>query len=116
MARALTARAMARVRRLADVDEVDLIHAGLADADDRAFHDAHIGLFAGLGRHLLGIVQALGDALAVEDDGGRDHRPGQGAAPGFVHAGDGAGAVFQKARFEDVMRHGPAQRLPCGES
>ena len=81
------------MRRLADIDEVDFVHARFADADR---HGASPGCARTASsrvfrRQLLGVVQALGDALAVEDHCRRHHRTGERTAAGFIHAGDGAG-------------------------
>ena len=40
------------------------------------------------GGELFGVFQAGQPAVGRQDDGGRHYGAGQGAAPGFVHAGD----------------------------
>ena len=82
------------IRRLQDVDAVDLLDARLGHGE---LHDAGgdhrlVGFLALLERQLLGIVdhaQQLARRARAVDDGRRGiDRPGQRAAPGFVDAGD----------------------------
>ena len=74
--------------RLQNIDPVDLLDADDADADQPRGADRQIQLLASFGGEQLGIVEALRRLAIGEDDGGGDHRPGPGAASGFVHAGD----------------------------
>jgi hypothetical protein len=40
------------------------------------------------GGQVFGVVDADGPALALKNDGSRDHRPGPRAAPSLIDAGD----------------------------
>ncbi len=79
---------------LADVDEIDFIDAGLANANrNRTRHDLIEENFASFGRELLGIVEALGKAAALENHGSGNDGTGERAAPSLIHAGDGTGML-----------------------
>lgn len=89
-----------QVRRAEDVQAVDLLDRGLGDAvgDEGAplrRGEACKEKLPPRGRELFRIVKALQGAIgfafepgAVEEDRGGDHRARQGAAAGFVDAGD----------------------------
>ena len=97
-----------QMRGLADVEQVDLVDAGLADADDGARHESRVKRLALCRRQLLGIVQAARDATPFQDHRRGHHRPGKRAAAGFVHAGDGAGRRGEIAGFGAVVGHRPS--------
>ena len=92
------------VRRLANIDEVDFIDACLADADHGAFYDFRECFLARFRRHLLRIVQAARNSLAIQDDRRRDHGAGQRSTSRLIHSGDRAGHGFQQPRLKNVMR------------
>jgi hypothetical protein len=60
------------------------------DRHDRGCDDLGVTILAHLGREALRIVEALGDAVGIEDHGGDDHRPRPRSAPGLVDPGHGA--------------------------
>src|SRR6185312_7063519 len=97
--------------RLQDVDALDLAHARRADADfNRALPDHQREFIALLEAELFRIVELVAqparDPPAVEDHGGRNHRPGERAAPRFVDAADDAVA----AALQYEIGHSP--RIP----
>ena len=101
------------MRRLADVDEIDLVHARFADADGNgAVEDAHISFLARFRLHDFRIVEAFGNFFPIEDHSRRDHRARERPAARFVDAGDGAGACFEHTRLENVVRHGASVENP----
>ncbi len=75
-------------RRLQNIDPVDLLDAYDADTDQPGGADRQIQLLSSFGAEQLGIIEALGRLAIGEYHGGGDHRPGPGAASGFVHTGD----------------------------
>jgi len=53
-------------------------------------------LLAPFSRQALGVVDALGNSLGVEDDGGRDNGTCQGPATGLVAARDRPDAALER--------------------
>lgn len=92
-------RARQRIERAAhgeiggaeDVEPVDLLNAGDAEADLRDIPESGKKRLAPGGGEPLRIVQAGRNPLRIENHGSGDDGPGPGAAPGLVHPGDGAG-------------------------
>jgi len=74
------------------LQDVELVDFGGADKFDMpsegVFDDLRVQGFAAFFRELFGVTQAGNRARGVEDDGGDGQRARQGAASGFVHAGD----------------------------
>ncbi len=103
------------MRRLPDIDEIDLVDACFADTDNSAFHDTPERFLARIRCHLLGVVEPFWDPLAIKDHGGCDHRARERPAAGFVDARDRPIESLQYPRLEDVMGHCPALG-PASES
>ena len=100
-----------QMRRLADVDEVDFVHARFADADTAPHvHDARVSASRASAVICLELLRPLGMRLRSRITAAATTGPGERPAPGFVHAGDGPGHLQPDARFEDVMRHRPWAR------
>src|SRR5437016_8156281 len=66
--------------------------------------DYGIELFADLGGELLGIIEAAGNPLGIENDRGGDHRTGQRPAPGLVATRNRPGAALQGDAFAPEAR------------
>ena len=96
---------------------VDALHVGDADADDGGRADAHEEDFARLLVEHFAVVDAVGDALRIEDDGSGDDRPCERPAPRLIDAGDRAAVELQLCSFQLERRqrtwlsipHGPAR-------
>ncbi len=83
-----TDRARQRPERGAqDIVAIDPRRRGKGDRKGRCRADLLEQFLAALGRQPLGIVDALGNSLRVQHDGGRHHRARQRTAPGLVAAG-----------------------------
>src|SRR5690606_1438262 len=77
--------------RPVDVERVDLLDRGDADAPDASAGELRVELLARRLRQQIGIVDAAREAAAIEDHRGGDDRPGERRAAGLVNAGKGIG-------------------------
>ena len=75
-----------------------------------------ITVLARLRRQDFRIVQALGDAVGIEDHGSDHDRPGPWPAPGLVDAGDRSAKLVHQRRFEIEARRGLWFYCAHGES
>ena len=86
-----------QMRRLADVDEVDLVDTGFADADgDRALHDVRIELLARLGVSCLESSRPLGMRLRSRMTAAATTGPASGPRPASSTPATGPAIVFRK--------------------
>src|SRR6516225_10892656 len=76
-------------RRLKDIQRVDLVAVGPADAEGEcaATDDRRKPRPRGRGQDLR-VGQPADAPAAIEDDGGRDHRAGERPTPRLIHASD----------------------------
>ena len=99
--------------RLKDVERVDFLHAGDADAPMAALLNARSELCApGCAQHLA--VGEAADFLAAQDDGGGHHRAGERSAPGLVHACYGSGDDQRPSTFTACCPIGPLSATKSG--
>ena len=102
-------RAHAPQARLQDVDAVDALHRADGDGDASRGHDLGVELLANLGREHLGIVDALRDAVGIEDHRRDHHGPGPWPAARLVDAGDRQPVQIHHLRLE--VEAGQARRV-----
>ena len=90
---------------LQDVVAVDALHIRDADAEDRRRFDAGVENLARLLVEHFAVVDAVGDALGIEDHRGGDDRARERPAACLVDAGNGAAVELQLGSLQLERRH-----------
>ena len=92
--------------RVADVERVDLGHAGPAQPDLGDLLKLRQKRLAPLRAEPLRIIEARGDTVGMQDHGGGGDGTGQRPAPDLVHAGDDARTRRHQVGLETEIRRG----------
>jgi len=86
---------------LVDIPSIDALGVDFGNGPgDGVFADARGQLGATIGREFFGVVEADDAALGIEDYGSGDYRAEEGAAAGFVEAGDAHPALLACGALE----------------
>jgi len=88
-------RARQRPKRSAqDIVAVDALDCAECDRDLCAGADLFIELLALPSIELFGVVEPARNSVGIQNDGGRNHRPGKRATPGLIATGNRPNAIF----------------------